>query len=296
VSSFGTTHVISLGICSHVPLKLSGPSDPTYLSNELPSIDFGEYTCQIFFVEVFDQSFLLRQPWNIRYDASKTLPTCPKFDTLVFVGHLFSMVVDQEQGNTIVNYYGPSFSKVLSPHGYNTHQMKVEKDIPSSFNMWIEMRKDKDSDCISLIHLYLHSTKHVWILTISILHWYLWLPQRWRHERVITSQREQYGVTVHLFIGMGRSPGKITFMTFNIYLQTTWNIKVYLVFSSSDGSFGTWQYFFYARSSSWEPSVKENMTSVSLCQRCFCLEDLRRKRRPPTVFILTSFSPLLSHL
>jgi hypothetical protein len=31
--------------------------------------------------------------------------------------------------------------------------------------------------------------------------------------RVITSQREQYGVTVHLFIGTGRSLGKITFMS-----------------------------------------------------------------------------------
>jgi hypothetical protein len=30
---------------------------------------------------------------------------------------------------------------------------------------------------------------------------------------VITSQREQYGVTVHLFIGTGRSPDKITFMS-----------------------------------------------------------------------------------
>jgi hypothetical protein len=50
---------------------------------------------------------------------------------------------------------------------------------------------------------------------------------------VITIQREQYGVTVHLFIGMGRSPGEITFMTLNIYLQTTWITKVYLVFSSS---------------------------------------------------------------
>jgi hypothetical protein len=39
--------------------------------------------------------------------------------------------------------------------------------------------------------------------------------------RVITNQREQYGVTVHLFIGTGRSPGKITFMTLNIYLQIT---------------------------------------------------------------------------
>jgi hypothetical protein len=50
---------------------------------------------------------------------------------------------------------------------------------------------------------------------------------------MITNQREQYGVTVHLFIGTGRSPDKITFMTLNIYLQTTWTIKVYLVFSSS---------------------------------------------------------------
>jgi hypothetical protein len=31
--------------------------------------------------------------------------------------------------------------------------------------------------------------------------------------RVITSQREQYGVTVHLFIGTGRSQGKITSMS-----------------------------------------------------------------------------------
>ena len=48
------------------------------------------------------------------------------------VRHLFSNDVNQEQGNTIINYNRPSFSEVLSPHGYNTHQMKVEKDIPSS--------------------------------------------------------------------------------------------------------------------------------------------------------------------
>jgi hypothetical protein len=38
---------------------------------------------------------------------------------------------------------------------------------------------------------------------------------------VITIQREQYDVIVHLFIGMGRSPDEITFMTLSIYLQTT---------------------------------------------------------------------------
>jgi hypothetical protein len=31
--------------------------------------------------------------------------------------------------------------------------------------------------------------------------------------RVITIQCEQYGATVHLFIGTGRSPGKSTFMS-----------------------------------------------------------------------------------
>jgi hypothetical protein len=31
--------------------------------------------------------------------------------------------------------------------------------------------------------------------------------------REITNQREQYGATVHLFIGTGHSPGKSTFMS-----------------------------------------------------------------------------------
>jgi hypothetical protein len=51
------------------------------------------------------------------------------------VGNLFSNAVDQEQGNTIVNFYRPSSLKALFPHGYNAHQTKVKKDIPSSFNM-----------------------------------------------------------------------------------------------------------------------------------------------------------------
>ena len=51
------------------------------------------------------------------------------------VGHLFSNVVYQEQGNTIVIYYGHSSSKALFPHGYDVNQMKVKKDIPSLFNM-----------------------------------------------------------------------------------------------------------------------------------------------------------------
>jgi hypothetical protein len=35
------------------------------------------------------------------------------------VGHLFSNAKYQEQGNTIVSYYGPSSFEVLSPHGHN---------------------------------------------------------------------------------------------------------------------------------------------------------------------------------
>jgi hypothetical protein len=51
---------------------------------------------------------------------------------------------------------------------------------------------------------------------IFILHQYLQLGRRWKCEsdaRVITIQCEQYGVTVHLFIGTGRSPDKITFVS-----------------------------------------------------------------------------------
>jgi hypothetical protein len=51
------------------------------------------------------------------------------------VGHLFSNAVDQEQGNTIVNFYGPSSLEALFPHGNNAHQTKDKKDIPSSFNI-----------------------------------------------------------------------------------------------------------------------------------------------------------------
>jgi hypothetical protein len=49
------------------------------------------------------------------------------------------------------------------------------------------------------------------------LHLYLRLDRRQkskRDARVNTSQREQYGGTVHLFIGTWRSLCKITFMAF----------------------------------------------------------------------------------
>jgi hypothetical protein len=57
------------------------------------------------------------------------------------------------------------------------------------------------------------------------LHLYLRLDRRQKSKceaRVNTSQREQYGGTVHLFIGTGRSLCKIIFMPFmfTIVLRT----------------------------------------------------------------------------
>jgi hypothetical protein len=49
------------------------------------------------------------------------------------------------------------------------------------------------------------------------LHLYLWLDKRQkskRDTRMNTSQREQYGGTIHLFIGTGCNLCKITFMPF----------------------------------------------------------------------------------
>jgi hypothetical protein len=51
------------------------------------------------------------------------------------------------------------------------------------------------------------------------LHLYLRLDRRRKYKcdaRASTSQREQYGGTVHLFIGTGRSRREITFIPFTI--------------------------------------------------------------------------------
>jgi hypothetical protein len=39
--------------------------------------------------------------------------------------------------------------------------------------------------------------------------------------QAITSQREQYGVTIHLFIGTGRNLDKITFMSLTFTISQT---------------------------------------------------------------------------
>jgi hypothetical protein len=45
---------------------------------------------------------------------------------------------------------------------------------------------------------------------VLILHWYIRLARRHECERAITNQHEQYGGTVHLFIGTRRRPDEIT--------------------------------------------------------------------------------------
>jgi hypothetical protein len=109
--------------------------------------------------------------------------------------------------------------------------------------------------------------------------------------RVITSQREQYRGTVHLFIGTGHNPDKITFMPLitNHDYNTNYQglCKLFLFksvppFVSSVSS---------CRSSfSCSFGVHLHVTPACLlsCRRCFCLEDLRRRRRPPTVVLRTS--------
>jgi hypothetical protein len=119
----------------------------------------------------------------------------------------------------------------------------------------------------------------------------LWLDKRWKSRsdvRVITSQREQYGGTVHLFIGTGHSPGKITFVSLITNHNHGTNYQgLYSLFlfksmppfvlsmpscrSSFKCNFGTYLHVVFA--------------CISSCRRCFCLEDLRRRRRPLTVSI-----------
>ena len=64
-----------------------------------------------------------------------------------------------------------------------------------------------------------HYASYVWDLVPAHLVFMfapgLWTPKTrvWQCRRAITIQREQYGATIHLFIGTGRSLDEITFMS-----------------------------------------------------------------------------------
>jgi hypothetical protein len=91
--------------------------------------------------------------------------------------------------------------------------------------MWKKRMKDNDQ----ILTIYLYSYPHIRISINDIYNTIVpSVPQkarmqRWR-EREITIQREQYGVTVHLFIGTWRSLDKITFipLTFTLSYNTSY--------------------------------------------------------------------------
>ena len=123
---------------------------------------------------------------------------------------------------------------------------------------------------------------------IFILHLYLLLDRRWKSEsdaRVITIQREQYGGTIHLFIGTGRSPDKITIVS----LITNYNHNTNYQGLSSLFPFKSVPSIVLGmppcRSSfnrSFDLYLHVTPAYVLSYRRCFCLEDLRWRRRPPT--------------
>jgi hypothetical protein len=80
------------------------------------------------------------------------------------------------------------------------------KEAPSSFERMTIHRDDKHYPFMYQF-IYLFHDKHMeyYIDTFGLFDFI--------NARAITIQREQYGGTVHLFIGTGRNPGKNTFMT-----------------------------------------------------------------------------------
>jgi hypothetical protein len=103
--------------------------------------------------------------------------------------------------------------------------------------------------------------------------------------QVNTSQREQYGGTVHLFIGMGHNPDKITFMpliTNHDYDTNYQGLCSLFLFKSVPpfvSSMSSCRSFF-----SYSFGIHLHVAPARMLsfQRCFCLKDLRRRRRPPT--------------
>jgi hypothetical protein len=103
---------------------------------------------------------------------------------------------------------------------------------------------------------------------------------------VNTGQREQYRVTVHLFIGAGCSPVEITFMSLITNYKHDTNYQGRTVFSSLSRYRPSSQGASLCRSflcCSFGIYLCVMSACISFCRRCFCLEDLRRRRRPPTV-------------
>jgi hypothetical protein len=121
------------------------------------------------------------------------------------------------------------------------------------------------------------------------LHLYLRLDRRRKSKcdmRVNTSQHEQYRITVHLFIGTGRSPVEITFMPLiNNYKHYTNNHGLICLFLFKSVQPFVSRHVTMPKLPGYSFGLYLRVVSayVPFCQRCFCLEDLRRRSRPPTV-------------
>jgi hypothetical protein len=114
------------------------------------------------------------------------------------------------------------------------------------------------------------------------LHLYLRLNRRQKSKhntRANTRQPEQYGGTVHLFIGTGHSPVKITFMS----LMTSYNhdtnhhglIGLFLFKSVQPSSQGM-SLFRSCLDHSFDVYLRAVFAYVLIFRRCFCLKDLQR--------------------
>jgi hypothetical protein len=113
------------------------------------------------------------------------------------------------------------------------------------------------------------------------LHLYLRLDRRRESRcdvRVNTNQCEQYRLTVHRFIGTGRSPVEITFMPLitNYKHDTNYHGLISLFFFKSVQPF-------VSRHVTMPKVPGSLLQSIPSC--CVCLEDLRRRSRPPTPII-----------
>jgi hypothetical protein len=97
------------------------------------------------------------------------------------------------------------------------------------------------------------------------------------HERVQISVNSTGG-TVHLFIGTGRSLCEITFMPLQLVTIMTQIIMGRSVFSSLSRCNPSSQGVSLCRSSL---DGSFGVASVLIFRRCFLLQDLRRRSRPP---------------
>jgi hypothetical protein len=144
-------------------------------------------------------------------------------------------------------------------------------------SIW-NMRNDMNNHMTSIIYLY-------YIITNGHeQYWITFIPSAWHKTKIQAWRTSEYKSawtvrgTVHLFIGTGHNPVKITFMSL---MTRDWSVffslsrcgplsqGMSLCWSSLDHSFGMYLRVVFAY--------------MPIFRRCFCLKDLRRRSRPPIV-------------